>query len=370
MGALRTPNPLRDIFADLISYVLLFRATCGERPLAPSTVRERIEGLIAEQERRVKAGEAPYDSYRQGLFPVLSWVDEAVLNSNWQYRNEWRHLMLTTFGTLNAGKEFFSRLEEIPATSLDVKEIFFICLSLGFEGKYALGDKSDLGQLREYRRRLYRDIAPRAEVRRERIFPEAYGRGRGPARPERKSIGAAWFGLAILIPALLFGVYWFLLHRQTADLLARLNTPNAAPPSRARTLVELLRDRGIQAEQAARGVVITLPNALFTVNVAQLSPEGQRQVKEVSAALQEHAAGMPVLVEGHASAEKGTPEDTNQRLSDERAANVVVLLKEAGLRNERVTAKGFGSKSPAASNDTEEGRAKNRRVQIIAENLR
>jgi type VI secretion system protein ImpK len=366
--ALRTPNPLREIFADLISYVLLFRSICADRPPAPNAVRESIDRLIAEQERRVKAGEASWDSYREGLFAALSWTDEVVLNSPWPYRNEWRHLMLGSFGTLNAGKEFFSRLEALPAASLDVKEIYFLCLSLGFEGTFALGEKPE--QLREYRRRLYRDIATRVAIRRDRVFPEAYGRQRRVARVEGRRIGAAWFSLAVLIPALLFGVYWYLLHRQTGDLLARLATPTATPVSRARTLVELLRDRGIQAEQAARGVVITLPNVLFTLNSAQLSPEGERQIKEVAAALQEHAPGVPVLVEGHASREKTTAEETNQRLSEDRATNVVALLKEAGLRNERVTAKGFGSKSPIAANDTEEGRAKNRRVEIIVENVK
>lgn len=367
-GPPRRPNPLRDIFADLISYVLLFRSVCGETRSAPTAVRERIDGLIAEQERRVKAGEVSWEAYRHGLFAVLSWVDEVVLNSPWPSRNEWRHLMLGSFDTLNAGKEFFTRLEEIPAASVDVKEIYFLCLSLGFEGKYAFGEKPE--QLREYRHRLYRDIAAKAEPRRERLFPEAYERAKGPARVERKRIAAAWFGLAILIPVLLFGVYWYLLHRQTADLLARLATPTATPITQARTLVQLLRDRRIQAEQAGRGVVITLSSVLFTLNSAQLGEEGQRQIREVAAALQQHAAGVPVLVEGHASREKSTPEETNQRLSEDRATNVVALLKEAGLRNERVAAKGFGSKSPVATNDTEEGRAKNRRVEIIVENVK
>jgi type VI secretion system protein ImpK len=362
------PNPLREIFADLFSYVLLFRAICAERPPAPSVVRERIDALIAEQERRVKAGEVSWDSYRQALFAVLSWVDEVVQTSPWPYGNEWRHLMLGTFQTLNAGKEFFTRLESIPAALPDVKEIYFLCLSLGFEGQFALGDKP--AQLHEYRRRLYRDIAKRVEVRRERMFPEAYVVPRVPARGEQKRMGVAWLGLAILIPALVFGVYWYLLHRQTVDLLARAVTPLSAGERRARTLVELLRDRGIRADQAARGVVITLPSVLFTLNSAQLSDEGRRQIKDVAEALQQHAAGFPVLVEGHASREKATPEETNQRLSDERATNVVTLLKEAGLRHERVTATGFGSKSPVATNDTEDGRARNRRVEIIVENVK
>lgn len=367
-GVTATPNPLRDIFADLISYVLLFRASCGERPPSPNAVRERIDGLISEQERRVKAGEASWDAYREGLFAVLSWVDDSVLNSSWPHRGQWRHLMLDRFDTLNAGTEFFQRLEK--PSSRDVKEIYFLCLGLGFEGRYALGGSAE--QLREYRRRLYRDITGTVDLRRDRLFPEAYARARGPAKVERKRIGAAWFALALLIPALLFGVYWYLLHRQTAGLLARIAAPMATAPApdRARTLVEELRARGIQAEQAARGVVITLPNVLFELNSSELSAEGQRKIAEVAAALKRHAGGVPVLVEGHASRERGTPEDHNQRLSEDRATNVVALLKESGLKNERVTGKGFGSKSPIASNDTEEGRRANRRVEIIAENVK
>jgi type VI secretion system protein ImpK len=364
MPAPAAPNPLREIFADLISYVLLFRVICGERPPAPSAVRERIDALLAEQERRVKAGGASWDAYRLALFAVLSWVDETIQTSSWPYRTEWRHLMLGTFQTLNAGREFFTRLEQIPPDAREVKEIYFLCLSLGFEGQFALGDKSEM--LREYRRRLYQDIAGSAEVRPERIFPEAYAPSRTVARGRRR-LGAAWFGLAILIPALLFGVYWYLLHRQTVHLLELLRTPVTGPQSPAKTLVELLRARGIQADGAARGVIVTLPNVLFKQGSAELGEEGQRQIKDVAAALQEHARTFPVLVEGHASREKATPEDINQRLSEDRAHNVLALLRQAGLRNERVSAKGFGSGNPLATNNTEEGRARNRRVEIIVE---
>jgi type VI secretion system protein ImpK len=367
-SAVPAPNPLREIFADLISYVLLFRAICGERPPAPSAVRERIDALLAEQERRVKAGGVSWDAYRLGLFAVLSWVDETILTSSWPYRNEWRHLMLSTFQTLNAGNEFFTRLEQIPPDAREIKEIYFLCLSLGFEGQFALGGNPEA--LRDYRRRLYQDVVRNTEVRPERIFPEAYSPPRAAARPPRRYLAVVWFALAMLAPALLFGVYWYLLHRQTANRLTQLGTPLAGTPDRVKTLVELLRARGIQAEQAARGVVITLPGVLFEVNSAQSSDEGQRQIKEVATALREYAPGLPVLVEGHASREPSTPEETNQRLSEERSTNVVAMLKEAGLRNERVTAKGFGSKSPVATNNTPDGRAQNRRVEIIVENAK
>jgi type VI protein secretion system component VasF len=56
---------------------------------------------------------------------VLSWIDEMFLNSNWPQRNQWQHMMLTYYGTLNAGEEFFRH---------DVREIYYLCLSLGFQG--------------------------------------------------------------------------------------------------------------------------------------------------------------------------------------------------------------------------------------------
>ena len=368
--ATAAPGRLKDVFADLISYVLLFQAICGERPPAMADVRDKIDALIAEQERSVKAGEVSWDAYREALFAVLSWVDDVILNSAWPYRNQWRHLMLATFGTLNAGKEFFQRLEALPAAARDVKEVYFQCLGLGFAGRYALGDNPEQQQLREYRHRLYRDITGSAALQRERLFPEAYERPRRAPRAAAKRIGIAWFALALLIPAVVFGVYWYLLHRQTAELLARIATPIAGPRPVALSLVEELRARGIQADQAARGVVITLPNLLFEVGSAELSAEGQRKIVDIANALKRYAAGVPIVVEGHASRERGTPEEQNQRLSEDRATNVVSLLRQSGLQNERVTAKGFGSKSPIASNDTEDGRRKNRRVEIIAENVK
>ena len=366
-GATAAPSRLTDIFADLISYVLLFQAACGERPPAMNELREKIDALIIEQDRRVKAGAASWDSYREALFAVLSWVDDVVLNSSWPHRNQWRHLMLDTFGTVNAGKEFFQRLDNPQPLAPDVKEIYFLCLGLGFEGRYALGGNPE--QLREYRRRLYRDTTGSATVEPGRLFPEAYTRPRGVQRAERKRVRAAWFALALVIPALLFGVYWYLLHRQTAELLARIKTPEA-PVDRARSLVEELRARGIQAEQAARGVVITLPNLLFEVGSSELSTDGQKKIGEVAVALKRYAAGVPILVEGHASRERGTPDGQNQRLSEDRATKVAELLVTSGLRNERVTAAGFGDRRPIASNDTEEGRRLNRRVEIIAENVK
>jgi outer membrane protein OmpA-like peptidoglycan-associated protein len=131
--------------------------------------------------------------------------------------------------------------------------------------------------------------------------------------------------------------------------------------------VQELRRRGIEARDSARGVVITLPGVSFEVNRSDLSPVGERSLRDVVAALLRHAPERVVAVEGHASREKGTLDEQNQRLSEDRARRVADALIDAGLRRDRVTARGLGSSTPVASNDTEDGRRLNRRVEMIVE---
>ena len=130
-------TPLRQLFTDLIAFAVAFRETCETRPWAPADLRDRLTTLIEAQERRARSGAAAWESYVEARFAVLAWVDELVLNSPWPHRSQWQHLMLTHYGTLNAGNQFFERLERLPAAARDVREVYYFCLVLGFEGKFA-----------------------------------------------------------------------------------------------------------------------------------------------------------------------------------------------------------------------------------------
>jgi outer membrane protein OmpA-like peptidoglycan-associated protein len=112
-------------------------------------------------------------------------------------------------------------------------------------------------------------------------------------------------------------------------------------------------------------VVITLGTLVFEVNSTQISGKAQRRIDELVDIVKGCARDSFIVVEGHASMEKGVNESRNLELSEGRARTVAAAFGTSGFPQERISARGFGSSAPIAGNDTEEGRAKNRRVEII-----
>jgi type VI secretion system protein ImpK len=356
-----------------MAYVLYFQATCEQQPPPFAEVRGKITAMLEEQERRVQAGEAPWESYREARFAVLSWVDEVILTSRWPHRSQWHHLMLTYYGINIAGEEFYDRLKNLPTGAQDVREMYYLCLELGYLGEHALADSA--GYLRELRHGLYRQLsgAPN-DIRQQypRLFPEAYRKPPDQKRPEGPRIHPIWYGVCLLAVVLLFLVFSFILRREANRLIARIEAAPIVKPTvpvidlRA-CLTDELQRRGIETRETPRGMVVTLPGLLFEVNKSDLSPEGARKMEEVAIIVKRCAPERVMAVEGHASRERGTLDEHNQRLSEDRARKAAEVLVNVGLRPEKVTTKGYGSSTPVASNDTEEGRRRNRRVEIVIE---
>ena len=108
-------NPLRDIFSDLMAYIIFFESSCEQKPPELQEFRERVISLIAAQEERAKTAGVTIEAFREARFAVLSWVDEIILNSTWPSRSQWQHLMLTYYGTVNAGEQFFRHLDSLSS---------------------------------------------------------------------------------------------------------------------------------------------------------------------------------------------------------------------------------------------------------------
>jgi outer membrane protein OmpA-like peptidoglycan-associated protein len=123
----------------------------------------------------------------------------------------------------------------------------------------------------------------------------------------------------------------------------------------------------LAAKEEERGTVITLSGSvLFASNQALLLPSAQSRLDEVAAALRE-APDRTILVEGHTDA-RGT-DAYNFALSQQRADAVRNYLVARGVEPERIRSAGMGKSFPVADNATADGRANNRRVEIVLERL-
>jgi outer membrane protein OmpA-like peptidoglycan-associated protein len=119
---------------------------------------------------------------------------------------------------------------------------------------------------------------------------------------------------------------------------------------------------GLGARYVQGGVVLPLSDAVFEANREDLGPEAARDVSLLARYLRAHPE-RGVVVEGHSDS-RGAPE-RNLELSQSRADAVKDYLVANGVPAEHVLAVGYGSSHPVASNDSEEGRRRNRRVEIL-----
>jgi len=115
----------------------------------------------------------------------------------------------------------------------------------------------------------------------------------------------------------------------------------------------------------AKGTKIaTVGSANFDFNRAEVNPSGRDILDHAVKVLRDNP-GLRVTVEGHTDSVGSAA--YNQKLSERRAQAVKRYLVRQGIDPSRITTEGYGKSRPIASNETEEGRAQNRRADIIAD---
>lgn len=117
----------------------------------------------------------------------------------------------------------------------------------------------------------------------------------------------------------------------------------------------------ISVDNTEAGIRLTIQNLQFKADSAELLPGEEKRLDQIAEILR-LAEGAQFLIEGH-TASTGY-EAGEMKLSKERADSIAAALAKRGIGSERFICKGSGSKKPIASNETAEGKAQNRRVEI------
>jgi len=122
-----------------------------------------------------------------------------------------------------------------------------------------------------------------------------------------------------------------------------------------------LVNKTIELKNIAVGNTIALRNIFFDLGKSTLRLESNAELDRLVKLLQD-VPSLKIEISGHT--DNTGSANTNESLSQQRANEVVNYLKTKGINAARVTAKGYGSKFPIASNNTEEGRQQNRRTEF------
>ncbi len=149
-----------------------------------------------------------------------------------------------------------------------------------------------------------------------------------------------------------------LLRRQALDDADRARRD--AEESRRR--MQLALSRVAETRETARGFIVSLPDILFDSGRASLRPKAREVLSRVAGILLV-APECPISIEGHTDSVGS--EESNHRLSEQRARSVRDYLVEAQIPAALITTKGFGESLPVARNSTPQGRQRNRRVELV-----
>ena len=112
-------------------------------------LRPKIASMLTDFEKRAERYRFNPKIVQVAKFGLAAFVDETVLTNNFPLRQEWERnpLQLEYFGEQLAGEKFFDKLEamlgQIDVTQ-DAVEIYYVCMMLGFKGKYAVYEKEKL----------------------------------------------------------------------------------------------------------------------------------------------------------------------------------------------------------------------------------
>lgn len=345
--------------------------------------RQAIQEISAFEERARRA-DVPAEDVLAARYALCTALDEAVLNTPWGAQSGWaaQSLLVTFHREASGGEKFFQILDRVsgePQRYLALLELLYVCLALGFEGKYRLDERGP-ARLAEIRQTLYRRI----ESLREGAEPELSPRWKGVE--DRRNPVLRFVPLWVVAAAcavLLAGAYIYFdarLTRQTQPVNALLAgvgfetlDPVAPPAAGVRTsgLRELLASQiasgQLSVEEAGDRTLITFTLAdLFASGSAHINSRYERLVDEVGAAL-DRVPGR-ILVIGHTDDQplRSFRFKDNFELSRARAQEVAKLIGAIVKDGSRIEAAGKGSLEPRYEPADQPGnRARNRRVEIV-----
>ncbi len=371
---LRAANPLIDLALPL-----------RQLPTHPDLEQLRTQLIQMMRAFETQGRTSGYDDEKLGAsrYCLCTFLDEAISSTPWG-AGAWasRSLLVTFHNEASGGERFFlilQRLAQNPGANVDVLELMYVILGLGFEGRYRLidGGRTQLDAVRERLEQMIR--AQRGAVERE-LSPHWQ-----PVNAERKpllQLVPLWVAAAVACVVLVVAhlVLSFRLNDASDAVFQALHAVRVAPPpvlvakmeaapKPAPKLSKFLAPEIAQGlvrvtEQPDRTIVEVNGDGLFASGSAELTSTYLPIVQRIGDALKDVRGNVVVI--GHTDNQRliSARFPSNWHLSQARAETVKDLLVARTGTPARFTAEGRGDTEPIAPNDGAANRARNRRVDI------
>ncbi len=210
---------LSDCFMETFAYVSYFLRSAEAKQPTLEHVKEKLMLLLKESEGTMARGGLSRDDFEEARFAVCAWIDEAILKSSWAEKDVWMkdQLQRQYYNTTDAGEEFFDRLNALGLHQREAREVYYLCLAMGFSGRYCHpGDEYQLDQIRTSTLKLLLGSSVGLpSLERADLFPEAYPNSSTArtARGGRFGLNIATF-VCLCAPVIVFAIL-YLVYRFT-----------------------------------------------------------------------------------------------------------------------------------------------------------
>ncbi|MEL6479202.1 MAG: type VI secretion system protein TssL, long form [Pseudomonadota bacterium] len=381
-------NPLNAAASTLFS--LVGRVRNRAQHANPEALRESVVAEIRAFESKALQSGVSSQNVKIARYAICATVDDVVLNTPWGGQSIWaQQSMVGTFHKETHGGDrmydLLARLEQEPGKNRDLLEFLYMCLSLGFEGRLRVENRGTEKHIsiRDGLSRLIR-------AQRGPVEPDLAPRWKGldVAHRPLSAWAPVWLisGATVALIGLTFFGFSYALSGDTERLQGQLSAlqvdgpvalDRAAPPpppppptqdvEKVKKFLEPEINEGL-VTVFAKGNTLTVRitgKGMFGSGSDNLEPRFQPVVDRVAEAMNDEPGN--IIVQGHSD---NVPIRTarfpsNLHLSLARAKSVMERVSAKLSDPSRISAEGRAEKEPIAPNDTAEGRAKNRRIEVV-----
>ena len=397
------PNPLVAAHATLLEIAPELERAAP--PAQAETLRTRLQNTLIEARDASVGMGVPLTRANQAAWFVAALIDDIALNTPWGGHSDWprQPLVVALSGDVDAGTRFFDQLDELARFANrdpQMLELAYLCIGLGFRGKYRGQGGAGDGALMALRSQIARQLR-NPDVQAAPLSPAWQG---VTAPDERRRFAVPLWTVALVAIALMAAVYVGLALQLSARSEQLYTLADSLPPAEQASifrpprqniepipeivvepvqfdlLPEFVKKAPPERAAALKGredvslVVLVVQGTdpeLFRSAKSEVNEDYGTLIEFIAAVVKENAELIGgVTVAGYTDnvpVQASNPFKSNQGLSEARAKTIADRLIAAGVPAELVKSEGRADSDPVGDNGTKAGRAQNRRIEIKIE---